>query len=51
MKYIGNGSAIVGIPARDLTPAEVELYGEAFLLASGLYVKNQPRKGKQESDK
>ncbi len=37
MKYIGNGEAIIGIPARDLSPAEVKQFGESFLLASGLY--------------
>ena len=36
MKYIGHGF-IVGIPARDLTTAEVKLYGKERLLASGLY--------------
>jgi hypothetical protein len=40
LKYIGDGSSIVGIPARDLTDAEVEeAGGEEMLLASGLYVK------------
>lgn len=36
---------IPGIPLRKLTDAEVEKYGgEAFLLASGLYEKDQPPK-------
>jgi hypothetical protein len=36
--YIGDGSAIVGIPARDLTAEEVKEYGgEAYLLMTGLY--------------
>ena len=38
--YTGNGAAIVGIPARDLSDAEVEANGgEANVLATGLYTK------------
>lgn len=56
MKYIGNGNAIVGVPARDLTPEEVEKFGEAFLLESGLYEREKEKPAKvykkqQESDK
>lgn len=41
MKYIGNGAAIPGIPARDLTTKEVEQYGgEKLLLATGIYAKS-----------
>jgi hypothetical protein len=36
MKYLGKGF-IPGVPARDLTIAEVKLYGRDRLLASGLY--------------
>jgi hypothetical protein len=40
LSYIGDGSAIVGIPARDLSDEEVEAAGgEQLLLASGLYAK------------
>ena len=39
MKYIGNGFFVVGVPARDLSVDEVEKFGEAFLLKSGLYKK------------
>lgn len=43
----GAGAFFAGIPARDLTPAEVEKYGgEEFLLALGLYVKPAPVKEK-----
>lgn len=28
--YIGDGDHIPGVPARDLTPAEVEIYGTAI---------------------
>ena len=37
MKYLGHGF-IVGVPARNLTIAEVKLYGKERLLESGLYV-------------
>lgn len=37
MKYIGNGSFLPDIPARDLSDDEVKLYGRKFLLESGLY--------------
>ena len=37
MKYIGNGSFTVGVPARELSPDEVKKYGHDWLLASGLY--------------
>lgn len=36
MRWNGKGF-IPGIPARDLTDAEVEQHGEKVLLASGLY--------------
>jgi len=47
MKYIGQGAFRPGIPARDLTAAEVQAHGGAeFLAATGLY---EPiRKRKQE---
>ncbi len=39
LKYIGDGSFLVGIPARDLTSDEVKTYNEKLLLDSGLYAK------------
>jgi len=45
LKYIGNGS-LAGIPARDLTDEEVELFGEEFLLSTGLYVKVEAKQSK-----
>lgn len=37
MKYVGDGTCLVGVPARDLTKEEVLQFGAANLLASGLY--------------
>jgi hypothetical protein len=45
LKYVGNGS-LADIPARDLTDEEVEQFGEAFLLATGLYVKVEVKQSK-----
>jgi len=42
LKYIGDGTFLVGVPARDLTPDEIKLfyiYSEQQLLDSGLYTK------------
>lgn len=38
MKYVGRGESIPGIPARDLTDQEVQIFGEERLILSGLYV-------------
>lgn len=38
LKYIGNGSQLVGVPTRDLSAEEVKRYGKKILLESGLYV-------------
>jgi len=39
--YIGNGKALIGVPARDLSELEIDElamhYSEADLIASGLY--------------
>lgn len=38
LKYIGKGDFIIGIPAKDLTAAEVKEYGGVVaLVATGLY--------------
>ena len=37
MRYIGEGRFRPGIPARDLTEAEVKQFGRKFLLETGLY--------------
>ena len=44
LKYIGDGTAIIGVPARDLTAAEVSEHGRAALLASGLYREYETKK-------
>lgn len=44
--YIGEGAFIPGVPARDLTGDEVELYGGVEqLLESGLYVIQEDNNG------
>lgn len=35
--YIGDGTAIVGVPARDLTAEEADQHGRNRLIVSGLY--------------
>lgn len=41
LHYIGQGSFIAGIPARDLSATEVKQYGIDLLLATGLYEPEQ----------
>jgi hypothetical protein len=51
LEYTGNGAYIVGVPARDLSAEEVEIYGgEKQLLQSGLYQK-QSEKPKPSQNK
>lgn len=51
--YVGDGSYLLGIPARDLTEAEVEVLGKEKLLSTGLYEepKTPPKKRKPSSNK
>lgn len=35
--YVGDGSFVAGVPARDLSADEVQTHGKAFLLSTGLY--------------
>lgn len=45
--YIGRGNWKPGLPARDLSAAEVKtLGGEKLLLATGLYRKPKPKQDK-----
>lgn len=37
LRYVGDGAALVGVPARDLSAAEAQQYDVAALVASGLY--------------
>lgn len=39
LKYVGGGSFLPGVPARDLSKDEAEEYGVSRLLRSGLYDK------------
>ena len=50
MRWKGNGF-YVGVPARDLSADEVQEYGEAFLLALGLYEKVEQPKPKAAKKK
>ena len=51
--YVGNGSSLQGIPARDLTVKEVkEFGGEEYLVSTRLYkrsVENKQRSGGSEN--
>lgn len=45
LKYVGDGSFVPGLPARDLTDAETEKAGgEKTVLATGLYKKGSEEK-------
>jgi hypothetical protein len=37
LKYVGNGSFLPGVPARDLSDEEASKFGEEGLIKSGLY--------------
>lgn len=50
MKYVGKGSFLVGVPARDLSAGEVKKFGEERLLKSNLY-EEVKRKSKAELEK
>lgn len=40
LRYIGNGTSMLGIPARDLSDQEVERFGgERMLLSTGLFTR------------
>ncbi len=48
--YTGRGDFVIGIPARDLTPDEVEQYGGAeALLKTGLYKMSDEKPAKKVS--
>ena len=52
--YIGDGTALIGVPTRNLTDEEVKKFGKRFLLKSGLYAEpfSKPTKSaiKKEGD-
>ena len=49
-KYIGDGAALIGVPARDLTDEEAKQYGERELVKSGLYRKEKEKIVKPKKD-
>jgi len=56
VKYIGNGSFLPTVPARDMTTQEVKEYagqlgGEEFLVSTGLYKTVSPKKVVEKSIK
>lgn len=50
LKYLGGGF-LVGVPSRDLTEEEARIYGESWLIASGLYKKIRKPKVKKPAEK
>ena len=48
LKYVGDGTFLPGVPARNLTEAEIAQYGRKRLLASGLYAESKPDSGPAE---
>ena len=50
LKYIGQGTSLPGIPARDLTDAEAKQYNEQFLVKSGLYEQRRKARPDQNHD-
>lgn len=51
LKYIGNGSFVVGVPARDLTTQEAKKFGVDRLLGTGLYIEPEQKPHKKKSEK
>lgn len=49
--YVGGGSWLPDVPARDLTDEEVEHLDKTFLLRSGLYVEEKEAPAKQPAKK
>ena len=52
MKYVGKGSFLVGVPARDLNASEAKRFGIERLLNSSLYqeIKRKPKAVKPADD-
>lgn len=44
LKYVGAGSYLPDVPARDLTREEAEYHGMGRLMDSGLYIRVEPEK-------
>ncbi len=50
LKYVGAGTSLPGIPARDLTDDEAQQYDEKFLVKSGLYEQRRQTRTGQDHD-
>lgn len=50
LKYVGK-AFLPGVPARDLSEAEVKKFGREDLLASGLYVEVEKKTSAKKEDK
>ena len=52
LKYVGKGSFLVGVPARDLNASEAKKFGIERLLNSSLYqeIKRKPKAVKPADD-
>jgi hypothetical protein len=52
LTYVGTGAWLPGVPARDLTDEEVQMYGgKEALLACGLYEEEKPAKSAEKEKK
>jgi hypothetical protein len=50
-KYVGDGSFVPGIPARDLTDEESKEYDEQIILACNLYEKVVTKSKSKDKEK
>jgi hypothetical protein len=50
LKYVPAGFTIQAIPARDLTDEEVEQWGEEYLIATGLYVREEVNEKQSDAE-
>ena len=48
LKYVGAGTSLPGVPARDLTDGEAKQHNEKLLVKSGLY--EQQRRARADQD-
>jgi hypothetical protein len=50
MRYIGDGAALIGVPARDLSADEVAQYGADLLRRSRLYEDDEQEQEQNDGD-